>query len=94
MNWTLRKCSGTTREHTARSSALTDYARCLSDNINVTKILTMTNIHDTNIELLNDMYLIVAGTDLSRSKMDKAAIFKYLQDALEIEENNFINSTK
>ena len=54
----------------------------------------MTNIHDTNIELLNDMYLIVAGTDLSRSKIDKAAIFKYLQDALEIEENNFINSTK
>jgi hypothetical protein len=54
----------------------------------------MTNIHDTNIELLNDLYLIVAGTDLSRSKIDKQSLFSYLQDALEIEENKFINSTK
>ena len=54
----------------------------------------MTNIHDTTIEVLNDLYLIVAGTDLSRSMIDKQALFSYLQDALEIEENKFINSTK
>lgn len=94
MSWTLRKCSGIIRRSTAKSPALTDYARSSFDNIYVTKILTMTNIHDTNIELLNDLYLIVAGTDLSRSKIDKQSLFSYLQDALEIEENKFINSTK
>ena len=47
----------------------------------------MTNINHTTIEVLNDLYLIVAGTDLSRSKIDKQALFSYLQDALEIEEN-------
>ena len=94
MSWTSRKCSGITRRSTARSLVLTDYARCLSDNIYVTKILTMTNIHDTNIELLNDLYLIVAGTDLSRSKMNKTKLFAYLYQQIEIEENNFINSTK
>ena len=46
----------------------------------------MTNIHDTTIEVLNDLYLIVAGTDLSRSKIDKQALLSYLQDAIEIEE--------
>ena len=47
----------------------------------------MTNIHDTNIELLNDLYLIVAGTDLSRSKMNKTKLFAYLYQQIEIEEN-------
>tara|TARA_B110000285_G_scaffold90922_1_gene104244 strand:+ start:184 stop:348 length:165 start_codon:yes stop_codon:yes gene_type:complete len=54
----------------------------------------MTNIHDTNIELLNDLYLIVAGTDLSRGKMNKTKLFAYLYQQIEIEENKFINSTK
>ena len=54
----------------------------------------MTNIHDTNIELLNDIFLIVAGTDLSKSKIDRNAIFAYLHREIEAEENNFINSTK
>ena len=54
----------------------------------------MTNIHDTTIEVLNDLYLIVAGTDLSRSKMNKTKLFAYLYQQIEIEENKFINSTK
>ena len=54
----------------------------------------MTNIHDTNIELLNDLYLIVSGTDLSNSKINKTKLHAYLYQQIEIEENNFINSTK
>lgn len=54
----------------------------------------MTNIHDTNIELLNDLYLIVAGTDLSNSKINKTKLHAYIYQQIEIEENNFINSTK
>jgi hypothetical protein len=94
LSWTSRKCSGTIKRSTARSPALTDYARSSFDNINVTKILTMTNIHDTNIELLNDLYLIVAGTDLSNSKINKTKLHAYIYQQIEIEENKFINSTK
>ncbi len=54
----------------------------------------MTNIHDTNIELLNDLYLIVAGTDLSNSKINKTKLHAYIYQQIEIEENKFINSTK
>ena len=54
----------------------------------------MTNIHDTNIELLNDIFLIVAGTDLSKSKIDRNAIFAYLHRAIESEKNNLINISK
>ena len=47
----------------------------------------MTNIHDTKIELLNDLYLIVAGTDLSNSEINKTALFAYIYQQSEIEEN-------
>ena len=47
----------------------------------------MTNIHDTNIELLNDLYLIVAGTDLSNSKINKTKLHAYIYQQIEIEEN-------
>ena len=47
----------------------------------------MTSTHDTTIELLNDLYLIVAGTDLSRGRMDKAAINEYLLNQIELQEN-------
>jgi hypothetical protein len=47
----------------------------------------MTSTHDTTIELLNDLYLIVAGTDLSRSKINKAALNEYLLNQLELQEN-------
>jgi hypothetical protein len=47
----------------------------------------MTNINHTTIEVLNDLYLIVAGTDLSRSKMNKTKLFAYLYQQIEIEEN-------
>ena len=51
------------------------------------KILTMTSTHDTTIEMLNDLYLIVAGTDLSNSKINKTAIFAYLYQQIELQEN-------
>ena len=47
----------------------------------------MTSTHDTTIELLNDLYLIVAGTDLSRSKINKTALNEYLLNQLELQEN-------
>ena len=47
----------------------------------------MTSVHDTTIELLNDLYLIVAGTDLSRSKINKAALNEYILNQLELHEN-------
>ena len=47
----------------------------------------MTSTHDTTIELLNDLYLIVAGTDLSNSKINKTAIFAYLYQQIELQEN-------
>ena len=47
----------------------------------------MTSTHDTTIEMLNDLYLIVAGTDLSRSKINKAALNEYLLNQLELQEN-------
>ena len=37
--------------------------------------------------MLNDLYLIVAGTDLSRGRMDKAAINEYLLNQIELQEN-------
>ena len=49
------------------------------------KILTMTSTHDTTIEMLNDLYLIVAGTDLSNSKINKTAIFAYLYQQIELQ---------
>ena len=51
------------------------------------KILTMTSTHDNTIEMLNDLYLIVAGTDLSNSKINKTAIFAYLYQQIELQEN-------
>ena len=51
------------------------------------KIFTMTSTHDTTIEMLNDLYLIVAGTDLSNSKINKTAIFAYLYQQIELQEN-------
>ena len=47
----------------------------------------MNSVHDTTIEMLNDLYLIVAGTDLSRSKINKAALNEYLLNQLELQEN-------
>ena len=47
----------------------------------------MTSTHDTTIELLNDLYLIVAGTDLSRSKINKTALNEYILNQLELQEN-------
>ena len=47
----------------------------------------MNSVHDTTIELLNDLYLIVAGTDLSRGRMDKTAINEYLLNQIELQEN-------
>ena len=54
----------------------------------------MTNIHDKNIELLNDIFLIVSGTDLSKSKINRNAIFAYLHREIEAEETNLINISK
>ena len=51
------------------------------------KILTMTSTHDTTIEMLNDLYLIVAGTDLSNSKIDKTALHAYLNAQIELQED-------
>ena len=51
------------------------------------KIFTMTSTHDTTIEMLNDLYLIVAGTDLSNSKINKTALFAYLYQQIELNEN-------
>ena len=51
------------------------------------KILTMTSTHDTTIEMLNDLYLIVAGTDLSNSKIDKTALHAYIYQQIELLEN-------
>ena len=51
------------------------------------KILTMTSTHDNTIEMLNDLYLIVAGTDLSNSKINKTKIFAYLYQQIELQEN-------
>ena len=47
----------------------------------------MNSVHDTTIEMLNDLYLIVAGTDLSNSKINKTAIFAYLYQQIELQEN-------
>ena len=51
------------------------------------KILTMTSTHDTTIEMLNDLYLIVAGTDLSNSKINKTALHAYLNAQIELQED-------
>tara|TARA_B110000285_G_scaffold174434_1_gene195560 strand:- start:42 stop:224 length:183 start_codon:yes stop_codon:yes gene_type:complete len=47
----------------------------------------MTSTHDTTIELLNDLYLIVSATDLSNSRVDKAAIFAYLDRHIALNED-------
>ena len=47
----------------------------------------MTSVHDTTIEMLNDLYLIVAGTDLSNSKIDKTALHAYLTQQIELQED-------
>ena len=47
----------------------------------------MTSTHDTTIEMLNDLYLIVAGTDLSNSKIDKTALHAYIYQQIELLEN-------
>ena len=47
----------------------------------------MTSTHDTTIEMLNDLYLIVAGTDLNSGRMDKTAINEYLLNQIELQEN-------
>ena len=47
----------------------------------------MNSVHDTTIEMLNDLYLIVAGTDLSRSKINKTALNEYILNQLELQEN-------
>jgi hypothetical protein len=47
----------------------------------------MTSTHDTTIELLNDLYLIVSATDLSRSRVDKPAIFAYLDRHIKLNED-------
>ena len=37
--------------------------------------------------MLNDLYLIVAGTDLSNSKIDKTALHAYLNAQIELQED-------
>ena len=50
--------------------------------------MTLTqSYYQDNIEILNDLYLIVAGTDLSNSKINKTAIFAYLYQQIELQEN-------
>ena len=54
------------------------------------KILTMTltqSYYQDNIEILNDLYLIVAGTDLSKGRINKGAIETYLLNQIELNED-------
>ena len=50
--------------------------------------MTLTqSYYQDNIEILNDLYLIVAGTDLSRGRINKSAIETYLLNQLELNED-------
>ena len=50
--------------------------------------MTLTHsYYQDNIEILNDLYLIVAGTDLSRGRINKSAIETYLLNQLELNED-------
>ena len=50
--------------------------------------MTLTqSYYQDNIEILNDLYLIVAGTDLSKGRMNKGSIETYLLNQLELNED-------
>ena len=50
--------------------------------------MTLTqSYYQDNIEILNDLYLIVAGTDLSKGRINKSAIETYLLNQIELNED-------
>ena len=50
--------------------------------------MTLTqSYYQDNIEILNDLYLIVAGTDLSKGRINKGAIETYLLNQIELNED-------
>jgi len=50
--------------------------------------MTLTqSYYQDNIEILNDLFLIVAGTDLSKSRINKSAIETYLLNQIELNED-------
>ena len=52
--------------------------------------MTLTqSYYQDNIEILNDLYLIVAGTDLSKGRINKSAIETYLLNQIELNEDLF-----